>query len=312
MELQALAPGIYACIQPDRGFGWNNSGLVARGGGLVVDTFFDLPHTRRLLELYSTVLPGPPKRLVNTHHNGDHCWGNQLFEGAEILAHRRCAEFMGRELSPEVLQALVHSPSPPRAMRTFAEDAREFDFEGIRITKPTRVFEEPLELDLDGVAVRLLPVGPAHTASDVLVYLPDEGIVFAGDVVFRLCTPISWEGTTAGWLAALERIEQLRPSLVVPGHGPVCDLAAVRELGEYFRYVQAEAEACFRAGLPLADACRKIDPGPYAGWTEPERIVFQVARVYRELEGVPWDAPLDVRRLFELMEDLRDFYRGRG
>jgi len=105
MELRPLARGVYACLQPDNGLGTSNSGLVDRGGGLVVDTFWDLPHTRRLIATYERVWRGPAARVVNTHSNGDHCWGNQLFPGAEIIGHRCCAAAFGRE-RPEAMQAL--------------------------------------------------------------------------------------------------------------------------------------------------------------------------------------------------------------
>jgi cyclase len=106
VELRQIVKDVYACLQPDRGFGWSNSGLVNRGGGLVVDTFWDLPHTRALIETYARVWKEPARRVVNTHHNGDHCWGNQLFPHAEIIAHRLCAEFFLKETPPEVFQAM--------------------------------------------------------------------------------------------------------------------------------------------------------------------------------------------------------------
>ena len=85
MELREIATDVYACLTPDRGLGWSNSGFLNRGGGLVVDTFWDLRHTEDLIALYRRVAAAPARRLVNTHHNGDHCWGNQLFHGAEII-----------------------------------------------------------------------------------------------------------------------------------------------------------------------------------------------------------------------------------
>src|SRR5574337_283668 len=96
MKLQPLATDVYACLQPDRGLGTSNSGFINRGRGVVVDTFWDLPHTRRLIETYACVWREPARRVVNTHHNGDHSWGNQLFAGAEIIGHRRCADAFGR------------------------------------------------------------------------------------------------------------------------------------------------------------------------------------------------------------------------
>src|SRR3989442_16004483 len=72
VQLEEIARDVYACLQPDRGLGTSNSGLVNRGGGLVVDTFWDLPHTRALIDTYARVAHEPVRRVVNTHHNADH------------------------------------------------------------------------------------------------------------------------------------------------------------------------------------------------------------------------------------------------
>jgi glyoxylase-like metal-dependent hydrolase (beta-lactamase superfamily II) len=305
VELREVAPHVYACLVPDRGWGWSNAGCVDAGGGLMVDTFMDVARTRRALALLADACGREPARLVNTHHNIDHCWGNQLFRGREILGHRRCAEAMGRDLRPEALEAMRRREDLPPGLRWFLDDVREFDFTGIEPTPPSRLLDADLELDLGTTRARLLCVGPAHTAGDLLVHLPEEGVVFAGDVVFRRCTPIGWEGTTANWLAALDRIVALAPAVVVPGHGPLCGVEGVKELRAYFEHVAAEAGRSFAQGVPLEEAARRIDLGPYAGWTQPERVVFNVARVYRELRGGAWDEPVDAAALLDVAVALR-------
>ena len=131
MELREIGTDVYACLQEDRGLGTSNSGLVNRGGGLVVDTFWDLPHTRELIEQYARVWKQPARRVVNTHHNGDHCWGNQLFTGAEIIGHRLCAASFGTE-RPEAMQAIKRmAESSDRAMADFARALAPFDFTGV-------------------------------------------------------------------------------------------------------------------------------------------------------------------------------------
>lgn len=310
MELRELGDGVYACLQEDRGLGTSNSGLVARGGGLLVDTFWDLPHTRDMIETYQPVWGSPPRRVVNTHHNGDHCWGNQLFPDAEIIGHRLCAEAMRRE-RPEAIQALrdaVDAPDP--ALRHMARSLADWDFRGIELLPPTTLFEDRLELDLGGVAAHLVHVGPAHTLGDVIVHLPEKRVVFAGDILFRLCTPIGWEGTTDRWIAALDAIEALDPEVVVPGHGPLCGVEGPREMKAYLEFVRGESRRHFEAGLSELDAAKKIDLGPYAGWTEPERLVFNVQRAYRELRGEPYDAPVDIQATFQRLFELRRHQRG--
>jgi len=294
MELRAIAPDVYACLQKDEGLGCSNSGLVARGGGLIVDTFWDLPHTREMIAEYARVRAEPVRQVVNTHHNGDHCWGNQLFPDAEIVGHRDCAAAFGRE-RPEMMQALRQAAdSSDETLAAFGRRLHAWDFTGIELRPPTRLIDDRLTLDVGGVEARLIHVGPAHTAGDVVVHLPAQRVVFTGDVLFRLCTPIGWEGTYERWIAALDEIVALQPDVVVPGHGPVCGVEGPREMQAYLRYVRAESERFFRQGLSEMDAARRIDLGPYASWTEPERVVMNVARAYRELRGEPWDAPLDI------------------
>jgi cyclase len=304
MELRQIARDVHVCLQEDKGLGYSNSGLVARGGGLVVDTFWDLPHTRRLIDAYARVHPEPVARVVNTHHNGDHCWGNQLFPQAELIGHRQCAAAFGKE-RPETMQMLrsgAGSGNP--VLEALARRLAEWDFGGVVPTPPTTLVDDRLELELDGMPVHLVYVGPAHTIGDMIVHLPSEGVVFTGDVLFRLCTPIGWEGTFEKWIAALDRIIALEPETVVPGHGPLCGVEGPREMRDYLVYVRGEARRHFDAGLDVLDACRRIDLGPYARWTEPERIMFNVARAYREFRGEPLDAPIDVTAMFAGMHAL--------
>lgn len=305
MELRQIATHVYTCLQPDRGLGTSNSGLINRGGGLVVDTFWDLPHTRQLIDAYARVWSGPARRVVNTHHNGDHCWGNQLFEGAEIIGHRLCAAAMARE-RPETMQMLrLATVSDDPAVAALAHALQDWDFTGIKPTPPTTLLDDRLDLDLDGVLVRLIYVGPAHTAGDIVVHLPAERVVFTGDVLFRLCTPIGWEGTFAKWIEALDRIVALQPEIIVPGHGPLCGIEGPREMKAYLQYVRAESRRFFARGLPALEAAKRIDLGPYAGWTEPERLLFNVERAYREFRGEPFDAPIDAVATFRGMHELR-------
>lgn len=309
MELIELASDVYACLQPDRGLGWSNSGFVNRSGGMVVDTFWDLPHTRDLMRQYARVWKRPAQRLVNTHHNGDHCWGNQLFAEAEIIGHRLCAASFGKE-RPETMQAIKRSAGSgaDAAMASLAHALEPYDFSGIQLTPPTTLFDDQLALDLDGIRAELIYVGPAHTAGDVIVHLPAQRIVFTGDVLFRLCTPIGWEGTFAKWIEALDRIVALAPDVIVPGHGPVCGLEGPREMRAYLEYVYAESKRLFAAGVSVLDAAKRIDLGPYARWTEPERLVFNVARAYRECGGEPYDAPIDMAALFRGVHELREHW----
>jgi glyoxylase-like metal-dependent hydrolase (beta-lactamase superfamily II) len=151
----------------------------------------------------------------------------------------------------------------------------------------------------------LIYVGPAHTSGDVIAHLPEQKIVFTGDILFRLCTPIGWDGTYDGWITALDYIVSLQPDVVVPGHGPLCDVTGVQEMKNYLIYVRQEARLCFDRGLSILEAAKQIDLGVYSSWTEPERILFSLDRAYREFRGEPYDAPIDTTTLFRGMYELR-------
>lgn len=312
MELVTVGADLYACLQPDTGLGASNSGLIARGGGLVVDTFWDLPRTRRLIEHYASVQVAAPDRVVNTHHNGDHCWGNQLFAdlGSEIIGHRLCAEYFTAEASPELFVGLCEADPAtlPPALRGFVGPLRAFDFHDITLTPPTTLIDADTTLDLDGLAVELLYVGPAHTPGDVVVWLPEPRVLFTGDILFHQCTPIGWEGTFATWIQALDRLAALQPETVVPGHGPLAGAGALIDLREYLEYVYREAKVHHDAGRTSLDAAKRIELGPFLGWTEPERLAFQIDRAYREFDGVAWDTKVDTGKVFAETAELREWF----
>ncbi|RJP17302.1 MAG: MBL fold metallo-hydrolase [Candidatus Abyssobacteria bacterium SURF_5] len=305
LGLVRLSERAYGYLQKDDGLGWSNAGIITgKDGSLLIDTLFDLRLTQAMLAQVAERIKKPVRRLVNTHHNGDHCWGNQLVKDAEIIAHRGFREEM-LKMSPQLTQAMKQMPAANAGMAGLQRALASFDFSDIVPTPPTLLFDDRLTLYIDDSAVDLLYVGPAHTSTDVIVFFPEERILYAGDIIFRMCTPIGWEGTFQKWIEALERIVALAPEKIVPGHGPLCGVEGAAEMKEYLQFVYREAQACFDRGLPEAEAARRIDPGPYAAWTEPERIVFNVSRAYREFRHEPFDAPVDFLAMADSMAALR-------
>lgn len=296
----------YAYLQKDEGLGWSNAGMIrGKEGSLLIDTLFDLNLTRTMLDQIARKVGKPITKLVNTHHNGDHCWGNQLLGDAEIIGHAAFPEEI-MKTSPEMVQMMKSAPSDDPVMAGLKEAMAPFDFSGIELTPPTRLFEDKLSLTIDDSEVQLIHVGPAHTSTDVVVFFPEEKVLYAGDIIFRLCTPIGWEGTFEKWIAALDFIVKLDPTKIVPGHGPLCGKEGAVEMKEYLQYVYKEARECFDREMSVVDAAKKIDYGPYAGWTEPERIVFNITRAYREFRGEPYDTPLDFMEMATMMAQVRE------
>jgi len=292
--LHELADGIWAYMQPDGGWGWSNAGLITGGGGsLLVDTLFDLRLTAEMLEQMRDVTPAgaPIASVVNTHANGDHCYGNALLGDAEIIATARCAEEM-LQLPPAAMAAMLQSADSLGAAGRFVQRIfSPFSFDDIPLAPPTRTFEGQLDLVVGGRTVTLLEVGPAHTAGDAVVHLADDGIVFTGDILFHGGHPIVWAGPVANWIAACDRVLALHPSVVVPGHGPLATPGALLDLKGYFELLTAEARIRYDAGMTALQAARDVDLGPYAGWSEAERVVANVHALYRDFgDAAPSDA----------------------
>jgi glyoxylase-like metal-dependent hydrolase (beta-lactamase superfamily II) len=303
--LQEVGDGVYAYLQPDGGWGWSNAGLVSDGERtLLVDTLFDLALTERMLSEMRAAVPSAADidTLVNTHANGDHCYGNQLVGGARIVASERTAAEMP-ELPPAAMAALVRQAPEMGALgEFFLHCFGSFDFEGVELVLPQETFSGELELPVGGRSARLLEVGPAHTRGDTLVLVEDARVVFTGDIVFNGGHPIAWAGPVSNWTDACERILALDVDVVVPGHGPVADKGAVRELRDYFDYVREQATERHARGMAPLEAARSMSLDRWADWGEGERLVVNVASIYRELEGS--EEPIDPLTAFSQMAEL--------
>ena len=286
LGLVEIGDGTYAYLQPDGSWGWSNAGLI-RGDGqsLLVDTLFDLDLTGTMLDAMAPVTGGAPiGTLVNTHANGDHCFGNQLLEGAEIIATEACAEEF-EDVTAEALAAMVEQDYGDPLVNQFMQEAfGAFDFSGIVATPPNRTFTGTLNLTVGGRDVELIDVGPAHTEGDLLAYVPDAKTVYTGDILFVYGTPIVWAGPYANWIAACDRILELDVETVVPGHGPVTDKGGARMVKSYLEFVHREATERHAGGMSASDAAHDIDLGEFADWSDSERLMVNVQAVYAELD----------------------------
>ncbi len=287
--LHDLGNSIYAYLQPDGTWGWSNAGIITAGeASLLIDTLFDLRLTSEMLETMRKSIPAAAHidMVVNTHANGDHCWGNELVASAQIIASARTAEEMIKEVSPGQLAMLLKEAPQLGKLGQFASGIfAPFAFENITLTPPNKTFEGELTLKVGDKTVHLIEVGPAHTRGDTLVHIPGDRVVFTGDILFIGGHPIIWAGPTSNWLRACDRILEMDVETIVPGHGPITDKKGVAEVKGYFEYVFQEARKRYEAGMTAQEAARDIPLDRYASWTDGERIVVNVLSIYRELSG---------------------------
>jgi len=285
--LHEVADRVWAWILPDGGFGWSNAGLVAgAGASLLVDTLFDLPLTREMLDAMAPVTDRAPiTDALITHSNGDHTHGNQLLDrSVRVIAAKGTAEEIAHGMAPEMLVMAQTADLGPVATPYLRERFGPFDFNGITLRNADQIFDDQLTIDVGGREVRLLNLGPAHTAADSVVHVPDAGVLFAGDLLFIGCTPIVWAGPIANWVAACDAMIALDAPTVVPGHGPITDADGIRAVRGYLVHVAEQAEAAYRKGLSFVEAADSIDLAEYASWLDAERIVINTYQRYRELD----------------------------
>jgi cyclase len=299
-----LGHGGYAWLQPDGGWGWSNAGLVTDGDqALLVDTLFDVRLTAEMLAAMRRAAPKARiDQLVNTHSNGDHCNGNELVTGAQIIASKATADELAHE-SPRMMASLMkQAPNMGELGEFFLYCFGAFHFEEVTQTPPTRTFEGALDLTVGDKRVHLKQVGPAHTRGDTIVHVPADRLVFTGDILFIEGHPILWAGPVRNWIDACNYIASLDVDAVVPGHGPITDKRGVLAVRDYLVYVRDQARLRFDAGMSPYEAAVDISLADYSSWGDAERIVVNVATLYKEFSGDT--TPNDTTKLFTLMAKL--------
>lgn len=285
--LTELCTGIFAYVQPRGGWCLSNSGVLAGDGDtVVIDTGATVSRALRLKEAVTTVNGSKRVTIVNTHHHGDHFFGNCVF-GADstIIAHDLAREEMvSAGLGLQRLWPYV-------------------DWGEVVLTLPTLTFSDRLTIRSGGLTGELIHVGPAHTTNDVVVWLPGSRVLFAGDVVSNGVTPFMMMGSITGSLSALESLRELGAETIVPGHGSIGGPELLDENAAYLVWVASLAAAGFEAGLSPLELARKTDLGQYAELIDSERIVGNLIRAYLELPGEDPGSPLDVYAGFQQMVD---------
>jgi glyoxylase-like metal-dependent hydrolase (beta-lactamase superfamily II) len=303
--LQEVGDGLYAYLQPDGSWGWSNAGLVTDGEcTLLIDTLYDLSLTAEMLKAMRDAVPAAARieTLVNTHANGDHCYGNTLVEGARIVTSERTAQEMP-ELPPAAMAAVVEqAPGMGELGEFFLRCFGAFDFAGIELALPDETFSGELTINVGDRRLDLYEVGPAHTRGDTLIHVPADRLIFTGDILFSGAHPIAWAGPVSNWIAACDRILAMDVEVIVPGHGPIAGPDAVREERAYFEYLYDRARALHAEGLDVMQATRSLNMDRWASWGESERLVVNVANIYAELNGD--QEPLNPLVAFQQMAEL--------
>jgi glyoxylase-like metal-dependent hydrolase (beta-lactamase superfamily II) len=213
-------------------------------------------------------------RLINTHHHGDHVNGNQFFTHAEILSHPYCRL--------ECIKAAATTPKmwdPAPGIADVAEERK--------LVPPSVTFKDDLTYFIGGTEVQFKFAGPAHTWGDVMAYLPQYKILFAGDVGFFYVAPYANNSFITKWIEKCDEIAGWDVDVIVPGHGPIGGKKELAEMANYFRVLGVEARKRYDKKMSAGAAAAEIRLGRFDNWIGPERLIMDVVRWYEE-----WDSTL--------------------
>ena len=274
-SVEEVSPGIFAYVQLDGSWCLNNPAFVVGTDSVTaIDACATERRSRDFKAAIARTSANPVGALINTHAHLDHTLGNFVFTPeAAIVGHVNCRA--------EILEA--GAGITERAARMFPG----VDWGAIEIEAPSLTFEDRLNLYVDELQLQLIYVSPAHTMTDVIVWLPERRVLIAGDMIFNQGTPFALGGSIRGWLEALETLRALDAETIVPGHGPVCAAEAIDDVAAYLRFIQQTAQAGFDAGVGPLELARDTDLGRFAELHDSERLVGNLHRAYSELRGEP-------------------------
>jgi len=280
--LTEVADGVFAWIQPDGTWWLNNAGAVTGGDGtMIIDTCATEARTRRFLDAVAGATGGAPIRFAaNTHEHGDHTYGNSLLPtGTALIGHERMRHNL-------MADRLIDGCTPHWEPLP--------DWGSVSRRVPTIVTRTDLTVHSGDRRIDLAHPGhAAHTSGDLVAWLPEERVLFSGDLLFVGLTPLAFAGSVDGALRALEWIAGFGPDVVVPGHGAVTksgDLPDVlAEHQRYYRLVIDLAADGLAAGRSPLDAARAARLGEFAEWPDSERLVLNLHRAYADAQGKRMD-----------------------
>ena len=239
---QKVAPNVYlfqgkagAASQDNRGFNSNAGFVVTSEGVVVVDALGTPALGEAMVNAIRKITSQPIRKVIITHYHADHFYGLQAFKkvGAEIWAHRYAREYLeGSEGTARLVQR--------------RNDLAPWVNETTRLVPPDVWLDGDRSFTLGGTRFEIIHLGPAHSPEDVIVIVGKSGVIFTGDILFTGRIPFVGEADSKRWLSTFSRLLELKPAIMVTGHGepshnPAADLLLTRDYLNYLRQEMGKA-----------------------------------------------------------------------
>ena len=262
MNVVEVAPHSYyvegqagAVSTANEGFNSNAAFVVTASGVVVFDALGTPALGKRLADLIARTTAQPVRRVILSHYHSDHFYGLQAFQrpGVDIWAH-------------ELVRDYLASDAPAARLAERRQSLAPWVNEKSRIVVPGRYLGEDTRFILGGLHFHVMHAGPAHTPEDLMMLVEEDGVLFVGDLVFSGRIPFVADADVSAWIKALDRVLELKPRIIVGGHGPhstnaIADLAQTRD---YLVYLRTQISAAFEQGLDFDSAYQRIDWSRFA------------------------------------------------
>ncbi|MCW5213439.1 MBL fold metallo-hydrolase, partial [Desulfobulbus sp. TB] len=235
-KLTQISKNVYAYVDtknstPQNSFGANAGIIIGEQGIAVIDTLVSANEAKRFIRDIRAISDKPIKYVINTHYHLDHVFGNAEFVklGAVVIAQEKVQKSM-QESAAETLKNVSAFGLTPE------------DIEGTEIAYPVIAYQEKVTIDLGGTLIELTHIPHSHTGGDTLVYLPEQKVLFTGDVLFTDYHPFLGEGDIEKWTAQLDAIKKMGAEKIIPGHGPVSNQSDLEDMKAYLTQFDKKAK----------------------------------------------------------------------
>jgi glyoxylase-like metal-dependent hydrolase (beta-lactamase superfamily II) len=276
-HMEPIKEGICAYIS-EPGIGKSNVGMAAgKNYGIFIDALGTGALTNTFKVEAQKLCAVPCAFAVYTHTHGDHVFGAHAYDSVKHVAAKGALR-----------EAVDDKDGPSDFILSVSEVYKKGDS---RRTPFDIIFDKTLTLDLGGRTAHIIEMGHCHSISDSVVYIPEEKVMFCGDILFNKIGFMGGSCQFGNWLEALDKILAMDVDIFVPGHGPVANRSETRESRDYLNLLYDSAKKAKAAGTPALDLAEDIDIGVYENWIEPERLVLIIECMYRELDGNPMYPP---------------------
>jgi len=265
-----VANNAYAFIQDNCA---TNSGfIISEERVMVIDSLMTPSLAGQVRSAIRNITKSPIRYLINTHFHGDHVFGNQYFQPAPIIAHHNCRTELSEKFDASMARYMQRTELIP-------------ELEQIQMTLPDVTFDDTMTIMLGDREIQLKYHGRAHSNSDITIYLPEDKLLYIGDLAVHKTLPAFPDGHITKWVDVMSHVSKIDANTIVPGHGPVGGRAEFEESKALLELLNTEIKRGFDQGLSEEDTAKQVNVSDFSSFMNHDRIGLITSMAYQAYNG---------------------------